>query len=83
MHYGYAVVNLRRIFRLLREQTTGESCPHAKSSLPGITRGCLDKLERTSWSYTGHMLYASIVPLDALMVGKARLVGDTDARSIK
>ena len=43
----------------------------------------LDKLERTSWSYTGHMLCASIVPLDALMVGKARLVGDADARSMQ
>ena len=43
----------------------------------------LDKLERTSWSYTGHMLCASIVPLDALMVGKVRLVGDADARSMQ
>ena len=44
VHYGYAVgyVNLRRVpdsFRLLREQTTGESCSHAGTSLPGITRG--------------------------------------------
>ena len=76
------------VSRLLREQTTGESCPHAKTSLSGMTRGrtrlylSLDKLERTSWSYTAHMLCASIVPLDALMVGKVRLVGDADARSM-
>ena len=79
-------IHKNRYTATLREQTTGESCPHARTSLSGMTRGrtrlylSLDKLERTSWSYTGHMLCASIVPLDALMVGKARLVGDADAR---
>ena len=34
----------------------------------------LDKLERTSWSYTGHI--CNIVP----QLGEARLVGDADAR---
>ena len=31
----------------------------------------------------GYMLCAGIVPLDALMVGKVRLVGDADARSME
>ena len=79
----------RDSFRLLREHTTGESCSHARTSLQGITRGrtrlylSLDKLERNSWSYTAHMLCAGIVPLDALLfLGKVRLVGDADARSM-
>ena len=35
----------------------------------------LDKLDRTSWSYTGHMLCASIVSLDALMVRQSQACG--------